>query len=105
MYLQNVDYRKIIFFLLLTTYSFAQVDRMEPPFWWSDMNYSDVQIMFYGKNIAQNTVSVSNGIVITGVQKTENPNYIFVTIDTKDVLAQEVVFTFKNKNKSFTQKQ
>lgn len=94
--------KKIIFFLLLTTYSFAQVDRMEPPFWWSDMNYSDVQIMFYGKNIAQNEISVSNGIVIKGIQKTENPNYVFVTIDTKNIPTQDFVFTFKNKNRSFT---
>ena len=76
---------------------------MEPPFWWSDMNYSDVQIMFYGKNIAQNEISVSNGIVIKGIQKTENPNYVFVTIDTKNIPTQDFVFTFKNKNKSFTQ--
>jgi len=67
------------------------------------MNLSDVQIMFYGKNIAQNEVSVSNGIVIKGIQKTENPNYVFVTIDTKNTTAQDLVFTFKNKNKSFTQ--
>jgi hypothetical protein len=76
---------------------------MEPPFWWSDMNLSDLQIMFYGKNIAQNEVSVSNGIVIKNIQKTENPNYVFVTIDTKNIAAQDFVFTFKNKNKSFTQ--
>ena len=67
------------------------------------MNYSDVQIMFYGKNIAQNEISVSNGIVIKGIQKTENPNYVFVTIDTKNIPTQDFVFTFKNKNKSFTQ--
>jgi glycosidase len=95
--------KKIIFFLLITSISFAQVDRVEPPFWWSDMNLSDVQIMFYGKNIAENQVSVSNGIVIKGIQKTENPNYVFVTIDTKNTSAQDFVFTFKNKNKSFTQ--
>jgi len=61
-----------------------------------------LQIMFYGKNIAQNEVTVSNNIVIKGVQKTENQNYLFVTIDTKNTPAQDFVFTFKNKNKSFT---
>jgi glycosidase len=95
--------KKIFFFLLITSLSFAQVDKVEPPFWWSDMNLSDVQIMFYGKNIAQNEVSVSNGIVIKSIQKTENPNYVFVTIDTKNIAAQDFVFTFKNKNKTFTQ--
>ena len=95
--------KKILLFLLFTSITFAQVDRVEPPFWWSDMNLSNVQIMFYGKNIAQNEVSVSNGIIIKGIQKTENPNYVFVTIDTKNISAQDLVFTFKNKNKSFTQ--
>jgi len=95
--------KKIFLFLLITSLSFAQVDRVEPPFWWSDMNLSDVQIMFYGKNIAENQISVSNGIVIKGIQKTENPNYVFVTIDTKNTTAQDLVFTFKNKNKSFIQ--
>jgi neopullulanase len=95
--------KKLFFFLLISTSVFAQVDRIEPPFWWSNMNLSDVQIMFYGKNIAQNDVTASNGIVIKSVQKTENPNYVFVTIDTKNTTAQDFVFTFKNKNKSFTQ--
>ena len=91
------------FVLLINFFSFAQIDRVEPPFWWSDMNLSEVQIMFYGKNINQNEISVSNGLTIKSIQKTENPNYLFVTIDTKNVAAQEFVFTFKNGKKSFTQ--
>ena len=89
--------------ILFNFVSNAQIDRVEPPFWWSDMNLSEVQIMFYGKNIAQNEVSVSSGLVIKTIQKTENPNYLFVTIDTKNVAAQDFVFTFKNGKKSFTQ--
>ena len=89
--------------LLINFISYAQIDRVEPPFWWSDMNLSEVQIMFYGENIAQNEVSVSNGLTIKSIQKTENPNYLFVTVDTKNVVAQEFVFTFKNGKKSFTQ--
>ncbi|MCX6172237.1 MAG: glycoside hydrolase family 13 protein [Flavobacterium sp.] len=95
--------KKIFFFLLITTISFAQIDKIEPPFWYSDMNLSDVQVMFYGKNIAQNEVSVSKGLIIKEVQKTENPNYVFITIDTKNAAAQDFVFIFKNKNKSFKQ--
>ena len=93
---------KLVAFLMFSISTFAQVDKVEPPFWWSDMNRSDVQIMFYGKNIAQNEVSVSNGIIIKEIQKTENPNYVFVTIDTKNVSPQNIVFTFKNGKKSFT---
>lgn len=95
---------KKIILLFLITFSasiFAQIDRMEPPFWYEGMNKSEVQVLFYGKNIAQHSVSISNNVVITNVTKTENPNYLFVTIDTKNVKAQELQFTFTNGKKSF----
>ena len=91
--------KKLLLLLLLTgSFAFAQADKVEPPFWWAGMNNPELQIMFYGKNIAQYTPSVSNNVVITGVVKTENPNYVFVTIDTKNVPASDVTFSFKNKN-------
>ena len=95
--------KKIIFFVLLSTSVFAQIQKVEPPFWWSGMTNPEVQIMFYGKNIAQNSVAVSAGVVIKNVQKTENPNYLFVTIDTKNVPAQDLQFTFSQGKKAFTQ--
>lgn len=91
-----------VLFLLITTFTFAQIDKMEPPFWYEGMIKSEIQVLFYGKNIAENTVSVSNSVVITNVTKTENPNYLFVTIDTKNIAAQTLQFTFKNGKKSFT---
>lgn len=98
--------KKIIALLLLSySYAFAQVDRVEPPFWWSGMQNPELQIMFYGKNIAQYQPTVSNNVVIKNVVKTENPNYVFVTIDTRNVPASELTFSFKNKYKvAFTQK-
>jgi neopullulanase len=96
--------KKILLLLFFTTSVFAQVERVEPPFWWSDMKLSNVQIMFYGKNIAQYDVTASNSIVIESIQKTENPNYVFVTINTKNTAAQDFVFSFsKNKKVAFTQ--
>ncbi len=76
---------KKIFLLLFFTSSqlFSQIDKVEPPFWYAGMHNPELQIMFYGKNIADNTVSASNNIIIKNIQKTENTNYIFVTIDTK----------------------
>ena len=98
--------KKIILFLLFfTELLFAQIDKVEPPFWYAGMQNPELQIMFYGKKIAQNEVSVSNGIVIKNIQKTENPNYLFVTIDTKNCPAQEFVFSFSKNNKVvFTEK-
>jgi glycosidase len=96
---------KKIFLLLFFTSSqlFSQIDKVEPPFWYAGMHNPELQIMFYGKNIADNTVSASNNIIIKNIQKTENPNYLFVTIDTKNSPVQDVVFSFsKNKKVSFT---
>jgi glycosidase len=97
--------KKIFLFFLISFSAFAQIDRIEPPFWYAGMNLSSMQIMFYGKNIAQYDVAVSNNVVIENIKKTENPNYIFVTIDTKNVAASELTFSFKTKNKVvFTEK-
>ena len=94
----------IIFCLVFSSLAFSQIEKMEPPFWFAGMHNTDLQIMFYGKNIAQNSVEISNGITIKNIQKTENPNYVFVTINTKNSQPQELTFTFNNNTKSFTQK-
>jgi glycosidase len=98
--------KKLFLLLIIFTSStmFAQIERTEPPFWYAGMHNPELQIMFYGKNIAQFEISVSNSIPISNVKRTENPNYLFVTINTKNVKATDCVFTFKEKNKvAFTQ--
>jgi len=97
--------KKLLLFLLLSTTFFAQINKVEPPFWFAGMHNPELQIMFYGKNIAVNEVSVSNNIIIKNIQKTENPNYIFVTIDTENIPASDIVFSFYKNNKvAFTKK-
>lgn len=82
----------------------ALIERVEPPFWYSGMHNPELQIMFYGKNIAQYQVSVSNAISITNVLRTENPNYIFVTVNTKNISACDFLFTFQKNKKAFAKK-
>ena len=60
----------------------AQIERVEPPFWWEGMQHSQIQVLLYGKNISK--YKVESDLPITNVLKTENPNYLFVTIETKD---------------------
>lgn len=68
---------KNLFFTLLISFStFAQIERVEPPFWYADMNFSGIQIMFYGKNIAEYDVKISNKIKILELKKVENPIYL-----------------------------
>jgi len=78
---------------------FSQVEKIEPPFWWSNMQNTELQIMCYGKNIAQYDVSVSDMIAISNIQKTENPNYVFITIDTKNATASSFQIHFSKKGK------
>lgn len=82
----------------------SQIERIEPPFWYAGMKNTELQILFYGKNIAQYQVSVSNSVKITNIKRTENPNYIFVSIDTKKVAASDLIFNFNNNTNTFTQK-
>jgi glycosidase len=102
----NHFFNKLILLILLFSASAkAQLQKVEPPFWYAGMKNPDLQIMFYGKNIAQYEASVSNNVVIKNIEKTENPNYLFVTIDTQNLKASEFVFSFKTKKKiAFTQK-
>lgn len=93
----------IVFLLFMTSIANAQIEKVEPPFWYAGMQHSAVQILFYGKDISQYQVSASNDIAITDINKTENPNYLFVTIDTKQVAATDFVFTFKQKGKKTLQ--
>jgi len=86
-----------IFSVLFSLSSFAQLDRVEPPFWWSDMHQESLQIMFYGKDIAKYEVNASKDLVIENILKTENPNYVFITIRTKDLPADSYTFNFSKK--------
>ena len=75
----------------------AQIERVEPPFWWEGMHYAEIQILLYGKNIAQ--YRVESDLPISNVLKTENPNYLFVTVDTKDKKAGNYSISLWQKKK------
>lgn len=95
----------LLFLIFTTPTMFAQIERMEPPFWYSGMKNPEVQIMFYGRNIVKYKVTTSNSIPITKVERTENPNYIFVTINTQNIPPKDFHFLFNENNKvAFTKK-
>ena len=60
-----------------------ELKHIEPMNWWSNMHLSKIEIMLHGENIAKYEVKVE-GLDILGIQKTENDNYIFVTVETKN---------------------
>jgi len=79
------------------------LQKVEPPFWWSGMKNSKLQLMLYGNNIAAYTVTVSDKeVVLDSITKTENPNYLFLNLDLSKVSGNknfELVLNQKGKKK------
>ena len=68
---------------LLTPAAYAsKIDHLEPAFWWAGMKDSKLQLMVHAKDIQQAKVQLNYpGVTLTGLQKVENPNYLFVDLD------------------------
>lgn len=71
-----------VVFANLATAKAQNFKHVEPSHWWSGMNKSTVEIMFHGEDIGNLNV-VSSELFIEQVVRTENDNFLFVTIDTK----------------------
>ena len=72
---------------------------VEPAFWWKGMKNPELQILLHGKNIANQTIEISDGIKIKNLQKVENPNYVFVTINTDEINVSKFKIFLKNGKK------
>src|SRR5699024_1999591 len=84
---------------LLIVEASAQIKKIEPEFWWSGMKNTELQLLVYGDNIQHLTPEFTNEISVKEVKKVENPNYLFITVDTKDIRPGEYELVFKNKDK------
>jgi glycosidase len=55
---------------------------MEPAFWWTGMNNSELQILVQGKDIARSQVTLDYpNVSIKEVVKVDNPNYLFIYLE------------------------
>ena len=82
--------------LFLSSFTLAQIQKVEPAFWWKGMKNPELQILVYGKNIANQTLEFSNGIQPKDIQKVENPNYVFVTVNTNEISVPKFKINLKN---------
>ncbi|HOZ24863.1 MAG TPA: cyclomaltodextrinase N-terminal domain-containing protein, partial [Thermomonas sp.] len=58
------------------------IERIEPTNWWVGMRHNRVELLVHGTGIATSTPRLSRaGVAIVDVQKTDNPNYLFVTVE------------------------
>lgn len=77
--------------LLLLLYSltaFAQsmkIQHLEPANWWVGMKYNQIELLVHGEQISEAVPVIDYpGVNILSVAKTDNPNYLFVTIQIAD---------------------
>ena len=60
----------------------AEIERVEPANWWVGMQHNRVELLIYGTAIARTTPRIDRaGVSLLDVQRTDNPNYLFVTVE------------------------
>lgn len=94
----------ILLFFLFTQLSTAQnIQRVDPPNWWTGMEHSEIQLLIYGDNIAQLDPKINYpGVALDRVVKVQNPNYLFLNINIAAAAAKagtvKIEFYRGNKN-------
>ena len=74
----------------------AQQISIEPAFWWSGMQETELQLMIFGRDIASYKAAVTaKGVYLKEVVTLENPNYQILYLDISGSTPQkfEIVFT------------
>ncbi len=88
----------LLFFMISAIY-FSQIQKVEPVFWWKGMKNPELQILVYGKDIAKNQIELSDGVQIKNLTKVENPNYVFITVNTNEINTSKFKINVKNGSK------
>ena len=65
-----------------------EIEHLEPPFWWVNMEVESLQLLVHGKNISflQPQIEYKN-VEITGVNRTKNNNYLFIDLSLENASA------------------
>ena len=93
--------KHLLFILIFSlTQLNSQIQKVEPAFWWHGMKNPELQILVYGKDVAKHEVELSDHIKIKNLTKTENPNYVFITINTSEVKKSSFKINFRNGKKT-----
>ena len=78
-------------------------DHPEPHTWWAGMAHTELQLMLHGIDIASAQIATKdNALPIARIEKSSNPNYLFVYIDTKNVPAGTYQLIIKKGKKTQT---
>lgn len=73
------------------------VQDVQPAFWWSGMQASQLQILLRGENFSASHISVNaRGVTVDSIVKPTNPQYALLYLTIKDAPAQTFQITIKD---------
>ena len=79
--MNKFNYFILLFFIGLQINA-QKIERVEPPNWWVGMKHNQLELLIYGKDIAELTPSIEGvNCTLANSVKTENENYLFLTVD------------------------
>jgi glycosidase len=94
----------LLFFLCLFAKTLdaqlAELERIEPMFWWTGMKNPKLQLIVHGNKIAEKNVSLNYpGVKLVRINKVENPNYVFLDLEiSSSVKPGNFKINFSSKN-------
>ena len=70
----------LFIYLLFPLFATAQIDRVEPPFWWQGMKNKKLKVLLYGDDLSKYDVK-AQGMNLVSIEEVENKNYLFLNFD------------------------
>lgn len=79
----------ILLLSILTLSVYAQIERVEPAFWWVGMKNPQLQLLIHGSEICNRKVEIKYpGVKVLKVNRACSPNYLFVTLEINSNIAK-----------------
>ena len=73
--------KNIVILILISSFSNAQINRIEPPNWWVGLKNQNLQLLVQHPNIGSAKPTISyQGVSIKKIHKAKSPNYLFIDL-------------------------
>ena len=71
----------VSFLILFSSFSFSQIERIEPPNWWIGFNNNELELLVKGENIIDYQLKLDYpGVSIKSINKADSKNYLFINL-------------------------
>lgn len=102
--LKNIlSFSLLFLFATITQAQKSEIKRIDPQYWWHNLETRELQLMVYGLNTAKFEVTVKTpGVSLSDVQKLENPNYLLVYLNLENYHGNQILLDFTADGKTKT---